>query len=68
MKKEKRFDLSQFAETYTTTKSTKMLKKLKAEVKKQLGSPFYCQRDIEGESICDKQCKHCKKYYKPLEE
>ena len=28
---------------------------------------FYCQRDIEGESICEEQCDHCKEYYKPLE-
>ena len=27
---------------------------------------FYCQREIEGQSICDKQCEHCKEYYKPL--
>ena len=28
---------------------------------------FYCQRDIEGESICDEQCEHCKEYYAPIE-
>lgn len=28
---------------------------------------FYCQREIEGESICNKQCDHCKEYYAPLE-
>ena len=28
---------------------------------------FYCQRDIEGESICEEQCEHCKEYYAPLE-
>lgn len=33
-----------------------------------VGSTFYCQRDIEGESICDNQCEHCKEYYKPLEQ
>jgi ketol-acid reductoisomerase len=27
----------------------------------------YCQREIEGQSICDKQCEHCKEYYAPLE-
>jgi len=27
----------------------------------------YCQREIEGQSICDKQCEHCKEYYSPLE-
>ena len=29
---------------------------------------FYCQREIEGESKCVKQCDHCKIYYKPLED
>lgn len=29
---------------------------------------FYCQRDIEMESKCEKQCEHCKEYYAPLEE
>ena len=24
---------------------------------------FDCQREIEGESICDSQCDHCNKYY-----
>ena len=33
-----------------------------------VGSSFYCQRDIEGQSICDNQCDHCKEYYKPLEQ
>ena len=28
---------------------------------------FYCQRHIEGNSICDEQCDHCKEYYAPLE-
>ncbi len=32
------------------------------------GTPFYCQRDIEGESICEAQCEHCQEYYKPLEQ
>ena len=27
----------------------------------------YCQRQVEGQSICDKQCDHCKEYYAPLE-
>jgi hypothetical protein len=27
---------------------------------------FYCQRQIEGESMCKEQCEHCKEYYKPL--
>ena len=27
---------------------------------------FICQRDIEGESKCDKTCDHCQEYYKPL--
>ena len=27
----------------------------------------YCQSEIEGQSICDKQCDHCKEYYAPLE-
>jgi hypothetical protein len=27
---------------------------------------FYCQRQIEGESMCIEQCDHCKEYYKPL--
>jgi hypothetical protein len=27
----------------------------------------YCQREIEGQSICDKQCEHCKEYYAPLD-
>ena len=26
----------------------------------------YCQRQIEGQIECDKQCEHCKKYYEPL--
>jgi len=29
---------------------------------------FYCQSDIEMDGICDKQCDHCKEYYKPLEQ
>jgi hypothetical protein len=33
-----------------------------------VGSAFYCQRDIEGESICDSQCEHCEEYYRPLEQ
>ena len=33
----------------------------------ETGSAFYCQRDIEGNSICKIQCDHCKAYYKPLE-
>ena len=33
-----------------------------------VGSAFYCQRDIEGESICEGQCDHCQEYYKPLEQ
>jgi len=33
----------------------------------ETGSEFYCQRDIEGNSICKIQCDHCKAYYKPLE-
>jgi|CoawatStandDraft_6_1074263.scaffolds.fasta_scaffold02234_20 hypothetical protein len=33
-----------------------------------VGSEFYCQRDIEGESICDEQCNHCIEYYGPLEQ
>jgi hypothetical protein len=28
---------------------------------------FYCQRQIEGESMCIEQCDHCREYYKPLE-
>ena len=27
---------------------------------------FYCQRQIEGLSICEEQFPHCKEYYKPL--
>lgn len=33
-----------------------------------VGSAFYCQADIEGQIICDKQCEHCTEYYKPLEQ
>ena len=33
-----------------------------------VGSAFYCQRDIEGQSICAIQCDHCKEYYKPLDQ
>ena len=33
-----------------------------------VGSAFYCQRDIEGQSICDSQCEHCEEYYRPLEQ
>ena len=33
-----------------------------------VGGAFYCQRDIEGQTICDKQCDHCQEYYKPLEQ
>ena len=33
-----------------------------------VGSSFYCQRDIEGQSICDSQCDHCEEYYRPLEQ
>jgi hypothetical protein len=29
---------------------------------------FYCQRQIEGNRKCKKQCEHCKEYYKPLEQ
>jgi hypothetical protein len=29
---------------------------------------FYCQRQIEGNRKCKKQCDHCKDYYKPLEQ
>jgi hypothetical protein len=29
---------------------------------------FYCQADIEGMRKCEKECKHCKEYYKPLNE
>lgn len=29
---------------------------------------FYCQSEIEGDGKCDKQCNHCKEYYKPLEQ
>ncbi len=29
-------------------------------------NPFYCQREIEMETICDNQCKHCEEYYAPL--
>ena len=25
---------------------------------------FHCQREEEMESKCDKQCEHCKEYYK----
>lgn len=28
---------------------------------------MYCQRDIEGETMCVIQCEHCNKYYEPLE-
>jgi hypothetical protein len=27
---------------------------------------FYCQSEIESDSICQSQCEHCKEYYKPL--
>lgn len=27
---------------------------------------YYCQSDIENGFYCDKQCEHCKEYYKPL--
>jgi len=27
----------------------------------------YCQSQIEDNGKCVKQCKHCKEYYKPLE-
>lgn len=27
---------------------------------------FYCQREFEFKTICDKQCRHCKIYYYPL--
>lgn len=29
---------------------------------------YYCQSDIEGNRKCENQCKHCKEYYKPLED
>jgi hypothetical protein len=29
---------------------------------------FYCQSEIEGNRKCTNQCKHCKEYYKPLEQ
>jgi len=32
-----------------------------------VSNSFYCQREIEMKTICDKQCKHCKEYYEPLE-
>lgn len=28
---------------------------------------FYCQREIEGNEMCEEQCAHCKEYYAPLE-
>lgn len=34
---------------------------------KNIDRMFYCQRDIEGNSKCKKQCEHCKEYYKPVE-
>lgn len=29
---------------------------------------YYCQLQIEQDKWCKTQCKHCKEYYKPLEE
>jgi hypothetical protein len=29
---------------------------------------FYCQSEIEGETICPEQCEHCKEYYKTLKQ
>ena len=31
-----------------------------------VSNSFYCQREIEMKTICDKQCKHCEEYYEPL--
>ena len=28
---------------------------------------FYCQRQIEGLSVCDEQCEHCREYYAPVQ-
>ena len=32
------------------------------------GKSFYCQSEIEMDGKCDKQCEHCKEYYKSLEQ
>ena len=32
-----------------------------------VSNSFYCQREIEMKTICDKQCKHCEGYYASLE-
>lgn len=29
---------------------------------------FYCQTHIEDRGICEEQCDHCKRYYKPIEQ
>lgn len=29
---------------------------------------YYCKSDIELGAVCYTQCKHCKKYYKSLED
>lgn len=29
---------------------------------------YYCQLQIEQDKWCKIQCKHCKEYYRPLEE
>lgn len=29
---------------------------------------FYCQSEIEDDGKCEKQCEHCKEYYRPLEQ
>lgn len=36
----------------------------------QLGDiniPFDCQEYYEYNTLCDKQCQHCKEYYKPID-
>lgn len=37
------------------------------EKKLTLSGLFYCQSEIEMETKCKDQCKHCEDYYKPIE-
>lgn len=38
-----------------------------AEILNKLFDFKYCQSEIEDNGKCNIQCKHCKEYYKPLE-
>ena len=59
-----------FEDTYCEImESAKGAYRIETELSKAIGKTgFDCQRDIEGESQCTNQCKHCEEYYDPLKE